>query len=650
MLNRGDGRVNNLVGKPLNKSSIEDSNENFKHNLLWLIEAIDEKLFKIKILSDNSFRYHLTTEDQVDILYIPLIPNYIIKKHPKIELTFVNEGKAEFELDVQKFGYVIPEELKLPKNGLCYLPNSVINQLRFHVNHKKKDLKSTLTRFLSSLNSRAVKWRFNYLKGQIENNCVLANSGLKLEIIEGEAGTGKSENILRKFRGYNGRVAIIVNEIGAIQNLKERSNHLEIFYYNDSANVNNFRNEFENAISNSETEFDLKIQKIRDEWKELIKKPDLSSFLSAFAPGVAVKEKDLSYFSKNNRNHSFHKVFIDDSNNFHPWNILEILPLSKDVTITGDNSGQLFAKKDFEYLAHRLQLQSTQKSSGSKFDPKKSTIKKMNLDEPLSAKDYVHGNMRRLAKTIRSGLSFPRKVKIDTEIEEHHKKVIEFKNRSLFSIFKDWPTEIDIRVLTDVHRYKGEYKKLLAKLNITSGPFSNINPIAITGKIFLPLSFIDIPQSNGAEVKVGKSRSTRNSYEAKLICDTAKEIHEKLPNKKIMIMAGYGAQIKEIENNLKGRNLYQKIEVLHVDSSSSREKDIVILSLTRNNLTQTIGHMGESNRITMMLKRAIYGIIVIGSSSTFIHKDCKGERRLVERLRKEANILGTYQSDLGGSI
>lgn len=205
-----------MIGKPLHNVLLNEKSSNFNKNLVWLKEALAEKLYRIKIQSSQVFRFHCSTEDNDHLLYIPLIPNYIIQRYPSIELSIENYGNIVLDLVKMKLGYLIPDNINLPNFGLCKVPKEVISDLRFHVNRQKHYINNTLVRFLSSLTSNTTKWRYHYLRGQFGNDNLLEESGLNLEIIEGEAGTGKSHSIIHSYDKYDGRVITIVYEDGFI--------------------------------------------------------------------------------------------------------------------------------------------------------------------------------------------------------------------------------------------------------------------------------------------------------------------------------------------------------------------------------------------------------------------------------------------------
>ncbi len=395
---------------PLIKKFETGKSEN--KDLLWLQDTLEEKLYRIRILSDQSFRYHCTSESGEKYLYIPLIPNYLINKFTKIDLEIHGIGNISLNLNNEKQGYPISDDQNIPKEGFCRLPESLIQELKNHIHKKKNQIKRTLIRFLNSYKSSTTSWRSNYLKGQKGIPIDMNANGLRLEIIEGEAGTGKSETIIRSLPNYDGRVAIIVFSDGGAMNFRERTNPGEIYFYNNQNCIKFFKDQFLDRIKQSEVEFTLTEQQIQDEWKDLLDKASsINSFLSVFSNAVVIKEKDISFFNYEIGNPIFYKLFVDDANNFHPWNILEVLPMSNDITITGDDKGQLFAEKDFEYLVNKLQFKTLDTSLNRKFDRSKAKTSSMDLNEKLSTKEYMQGDMRVLARTIRSGISFPPKKK-----------------------------------------------------------------------------------------------------------------------------------------------------------------------------------------------------------------------------------------------
>lgn len=415
------------------------------NNLIWLQDALKEKLYYLKIHSDQLFRYHISVEEGSEILYIPLVPNYILKNRKHISIYVPNYGNLSLILDLDKLGYVLEDDLLIPKNGFCHLPDEIVSELNFFVEQKKRDIIFSLHRFMNALTSTVQNWRMHYILAQ-HSGSVLNLSDIQLDIIHSKSGYGKSHEIINSFQRYDGRVVIVVFGDGAEANIEENTDGMETFFYSErKGSKDKFR---KYMLSNMKHSDNPAIRKLQLQWQKLIGTGSIQSFLLVFSPNVVVREWDLLRFNKTIKHTNFNKVYVDDANNFHPWNILDILPISKNIFIAGDDEGQLLAKRDFEYLVHRLQIPSLKVKNISKYIKGSVKTKQMNLDEPLSTKDFISGNLRTIAKMMRSGISFPpKKVKIHDEVNYHLKKVSQFQNQSLLTIFDEWPVSKTTRIL-----------------------------------------------------------------------------------------------------------------------------------------------------------------------------------------------------------
>ncbi|KAF2232152.1 hypothetical protein EV356DRAFT_505550 [Viridothelium virens] len=87
---------------------------------------------------------------------------------------------------------------------------------------------------------------------------------------------------------------------------------------------------------------------------------------------------------------------------------------------------------------------------------------------------------------------------------------------------------------------------------------------------------------------------------------------------KITVLTFYNGQRKEIERLIRSSQCYRdqanpNLEVRTVDSYQGEEKDIIILSLARSG-TDTIGFLGNVNRICVAMSRARRGLYIFGNS------------------------------------
>jgi superfamily I DNA and/or RNA helicase len=76
-------------------------------------------------------------------------------------------------------------------------------------------------------------------------------------------------------------------------------------------------------------------------------------------------------------------------------------------------------------------------------------------------------------------------------------------------------------------------------------------------------------------------------------------------------------KIKDLVSTSKLENFYNdQIEINTVDSFQGREKDIILLSMTRSNEDGEIGFLKDYRRMNVSLTRARNILVVIGDSTT----------------------------------
>jgi superfamily I DNA and/or RNA helicase len=131
--------------------------------------------------------------------------------------------------------------------------------------------------------------------------------------------------------------------------------------------------------------------------------------------------------------------------------------------------------------------------------------------------------------------------------------------------------------------------------------------------------FVDTAGTDFYENKE-ESESISNIEEAKLLINILNKYYvnsDNINNFTIGILSPYKAQINLIENLLKDLNLnFNLIETNTIDSFQGREKDFIILSLTRSNMNMEIGFLEDTRRLNVALTRAKKELIIIGDSET----------------------------------
>ena len=80
----------------------------------------------------------------------------------------------------------------------------------------------------------------------------------------------------------------------------------------------------------------------------------------------------------------------------------------------------------------------------------------------------------------------------------------------------------------------------------------------------------------------------------------------------IAIIAPYAAQVRLLRNRMELREL----EIDTVDGFQGREKEVILITLTRSNDRGEIGFLADTRRTNVALTRAKRKLIVIGDSAT----------------------------------
>ncbi|MBP5516262.1 MAG: AAA family ATPase [Bacteroidales bacterium] len=141
-----------------------------------------------------------------------------------------------------------------------------------------------------------------------------------------------------------------------------------------------------------------------------------------------------------------------------------------------------------------------------------------------------------------------------------------------------------------------------------------------------PLTWIDTA-SCAFEERQNKSMSRINADEAKLVVHTLRDYVnmiglERLVNDKIDfgIISPYRAQVRMIRRLLKMQRFYRRmrgqISVNSVDGFQGQERDVIIISMVRDNEKGDIGFLSDLRRMNVAITRARMKLILIGNSET----------------------------------
>ena len=141
-----------------------------------------------------------------------------------------------------------------------------------------------------------------------------------------------------------------------------------------------------------------------------------------------------------------------------------------------------------------------------------------------------------------------------------------------------------------------------------------------------PLMWIDTSQCGFGE-RQSRTLSRSNADEARLLIRTLREYIESIGITRVQderidfgIISPYRAQVRLIRRLLKlqkfFRRLYGQIAVGTVDGFQGQERDVIILSMVRDNDEGQIGFLRDLRRMNVAMTRARMKLIVLGNAAT----------------------------------
>ena len=166
-----------------------------------------------------------------------------------------------------------------------------------------------------------------------------------------------------------------------------------------------------------------------------------------------------------------------------------------------------------------------------------------------------------------------------------------------------------------------------------------------------PLMWIDT--CNGDAVVENGERKNRtgsvsNSEEAKMVVHTLRDYVEMIGLERLVservdfgIISPYRAQVRMIRRLLKMQRFYRRlrgqVSVHTVDGFQGQERDVIIISMVRDNEKGEIGFLGDLRRMNVAITRARMKLIVIGNSETLAkHRFYKA---LFEHFQQRGNVV-----------
>ena len=150
-----------------------------------------------------------------------------------------------------------------------------------------------------------------------------------------------------------------------------------------------------------------------------------------------------------------------------------------------------------------------------------------------------------------------------------------------------------------------------------------------------PLMFVDTAGLGFNEQIEDDGESKLNPGEGKLITRFVIELLESgVDPDQIAVIAPYAAQVRWLRNQSK----LHEIEIDTVDGFQGREKEVVLITLTRSNDRGEVGFLRDTRRTNVALTRARRKLIVIGDSATL------GSHEFYRRMLEYFEDKGAYRS------
>ena len=169
----------------------------------------------------------------------------------------------------------------------------------------------------------------------------------------------------------------------------------------------------------------------------------------------------------------------------------------------------------------------------------------------------------------------------------------------------------------------------------------------LVSPIDTPLMWLDTSQCHFGE-KESRTLSRSNAEEARMLIHTLRDYIEMIGIGKIQdervdfgIISPYRAQVRLIRKLLRWqrffRTLRKQISVNSVDGFQGQERDVIIISMVRDNEKGTIGFLRDLRRMNVAITRARMKLIILGNAETL--EKHKFYRELIEYVKEHGDFV-----------
>lgn len=169
----------------------------------------------------------------------------------------------------------------------------------------------------------------------------------------------------------------------------------------------------------------------------------------------------------------------------------------------------------------------------------------------------------------------------------------------------------------------------------------------IVSPLDTPLMWIDTSQCQFGE-RQSRTLSRSNSDEARLLIHTLRDYIEMIGITRIQdervdfgIISPYRAQVRLIRKLLKWqkffRSLRRQITVNSVDGFQGQERDVIIISMVRDNADGNIGFLRDLRRMNVAITRARMKLIILGNAETLSQHKFYGQ--FIEYVKEHGDFV-----------
>jgi len=181
-----------------------------------------------------------------------------------------------------------------------------------------------------------------------------------------------------------------------------------------------------------------------------------------------------------------------------------------------------------------------------------------------------------------------------------HEKIMEFSNQAFYEGRLMADEEVKQHTLRDLPLYMDAIDSRIAYI---------CDPD-------VPVVFVDTADREAPERSRQGSTSKENVEEALFVNRVVENfLRAGLNAEDIAVISPYSDQVDLLNQKIRAPDL----ETKSVDGFQGREKEVVIISLTRSNDRNEIGFLEDTRRLNVFLTRAKRKLIVVGDSSTVTH-------------------------------